>query len=126
MESVTKRDVGALNMLDEASVRAALALATQGKVYDLGVDLGNQTPRLPSIAAAGFMLSQYRSPVSYKADAAMRGNSFNVEVVYGSLHQSSHLDALIHAQRHGTVYGGGTVDDLLGDFGWRAFGAAGA
>jgi hypothetical protein len=63
------------------------------------------------------------SPPSFAADENMRGNRFSVEVIHGSTHPSSHLDALNHAQRHGRVYGGAEVAALLGDFGWRGFGA---
>jgi kynurenine formamidase len=52
----------------------------------------------------------------------MLGNSFSVELIQGSIHQSSHLDSLIHAQRHGRVYGNRTVEELLTDRGWRAHG----
>ncbi len=123
MNKPESRDRGALSQLTHQSVLDALRLVRTGQVYDLGVDLGNATPRLLPSQVAGFSLSQFRTPGSFAADAAMQGNSFNVELVQGSLHQSSHIDALIHAQRHGRVYGGGQTADLLGDFGWSAFGA---
>ncbi len=123
MNQQQTHDVGALSAINPQDVCAALALARRGQVYDLGVDLGNQTPRLPSDVVFPFTLSQYRTPAGFEADASMRGNSFCAEVIQGSLHQSSHIDALIHAQRYGRVYGGGTVAELFGDFGWRAFGA---
>src|SRR5215203_4987421 len=116
-------DRGALNSLSSQSVLEALRLVRSGKTYDLGVDLGNALPRLPPDQVMAFNLSQFRSPASFADDAALRGNSFNVEVIQGSIHQSSHIDALIHAQRHGRVYGGGEAAALLGDFGWSAYGA---
>lgn len=117
------RDVGALGRMSAELVRGALACATTGRVYDLSVELGNETPRLPVTSVAGFNLSQYRTPGSFLPFTDESGMSFSAEVVYGSLHQSTHLDALIHAQRHGRVYGGYRADELLGDFGWRKFGA---
>jgi kynurenine formamidase len=114
---------GALSTISSQAILEALRLVRTGKTYDLGVDLGNALPRLPPDQIAPFSLSQFRSPASFAAEPALRGNSFNVEVIQGSLHQSSHIDALIHAQRHGRVYGGGEAAALLGDFGWRAFGA---
>ncbi|MCC7362525.1 MAG: cyclase family protein [Anaerolineales bacterium] len=123
MNATATRPRGALSALSDESVLAALQLARTGKRYDLGVDLGNDLPRLAPDSVVGFNLSQYRTPESFAADAAMLGNSFSVEVVHGSLHQSSHIDALIHAQRHGRVFGGEAVRPLLGDFGWQAHGA---
>lgn len=123
MKQPASPDRGALNAISSQTILEAARLIRAGTVYDLGVDLGNDMPRLPANTVAPFNLSQYRTPASFAADAAMRGNSFNVEVIQGSLHQSSHIDALIHAQRHGRVYGGGEVSALLGDFGWSAFGA---
>jgi kynurenine formamidase len=109
--------------MSAASTRSALALAGQGQVFDLGSLLGNDTPRLPPDSIYGFTLTPYRTPASFADRPAMSGNSFSVEVVQGSLHQSSHLDALIHAQRHGRVFNNGRVDDLLTDRGWQANGA---
>jgi kynurenine formamidase len=123
MPSADVPERGALTDIASQAVLAALRLAQTGQLYDLGVDLGNNTPRLAPHQVVGFSLNQFRSPASFASDATMRGNSFNVEVVHGSLHQSSHIDALIHAQRHGRVYGGGEASALLGDFGWSAFGA---
>ena len=115
-------DPGALRVLTPESVLAALRLVRYGRIYDLGVDLGLDTPRLPPDSVAPFSLSQFRTPASFSEIAEMRGNSFSNEVIYGGLHQSCHIDALIHAQRHGRVYGGTTVSELLSDFGWARHG----
>lgn len=116
-------NIGTLASMSPESTRAALALAQKGRVFDLGVLLGNNTPRLPSDSVVGFLLTQYRTPASFASDPAMRGNSFSVELIQGSIHQSSHMDALIHAQRNGCVFNNGRVEDLLTDRGWRANGA---
>ncbi len=115
-------NIGALSFMTPDSTRAALGLAQRGKVFDLGVHLGNTTPHLPPDAVVPFLLTQFRTPANFAQDAAMRGNSFSVELIQGSVHQSSHMDALIHAQRHGRVFGNRTVAELLTDRGWRANG----
>ena len=115
-------DIGALSAMNARMVQTALGLVSHGRVYDLGVDLGNETPRLPNDIVFGFTLTQFRRPASFAADPELLGNSFSLEVIHGSLHQSSHIDSLIHSQRNGRIYGGYKVDDLLGDFGWSAFG----
>ena len=112
-------NIGALGMMNSASTQAALALARQGQVFDLGVLLGNNTPHLPKDSVVPFLLTPYRTPASFAANAAMRGNSFSVELIQGSLHQSSHIDALIHAQRHGHVFGGQPIEAVFDDRGWR-------
>src|SRR5258708_16158910 len=112
-------NIGALGSMNLDSTRAALALARQGQVYDLGVLLGNTTPRLSPDQVVPFLLTQFRTPSSFAANAAMRGNSFSVELIQGSIHQSSHIDALIHAQRHGRVFGGQPIEAVFGDRGRR-------
>ncbi len=111
--------IGALGSMDAASTLAALALARQGRVYDLGVLLGNTTPRLTADQVVPFLLTPFRTPSSFAGNAAMRGNSFSVELIQGSIHQSSHIDALIHAQRHGRVFGGQPIEAVFSDRGWR-------
>jgi kynurenine formamidase len=112
-------NVGALSAMTPASTLAALGLVKQGQVYDLGVHLGNTTPHLPPDSIVPFLLTQFRTPSSFANQPAMRGNSFSVELVQGSLHQSSHIDGLIHAQRHGRVFGGQPIEAVFGDRGWR-------
>jgi kynurenine formamidase len=115
-------DKGVLGSMTAATTRAALELARQGRVFDLGVHLGQAMPHLSRDAVVPFTLTQFRTPASFLSDANMLGNSFSVELIQGSIHQSTHLDSLIHAQRHGRVYGNQTVEALLTDRGWRAHG----
>jgi kynurenine formamidase len=115
-------DIGALAAQSPQSVLAAVQAVRQGHIYDLGVQLGTETPRLPPEIVVPFTLKQFRTPESF-SDPALLGNSFSLEVIGGSIHQSSHIDAFIHAQRNGCVFGNRRVQDLLTDKGWRAFGA---
>jgi len=115
-------DKGALGAMTAASTRAALELGRQGRVFDLGVHLAQAMPHLSRDAVVPFTLTQFRTPASFLSDASMLGNSFSVELIQGSIHQSSHLDSLIHAQRNGRVYGNRTIEELLTDRGWRAHG----
>lgn len=115
-------EIGALATHSTQSVLAAMQFVRQGRVYDLGVELGTETPRLPPDVVAPFTLEQFRTPDSF-TDESMLGNSFSLEVISGSIHQSSHIDAFIHAQRNGIVFGKRRVQDLLTEKGWRAYGA---
>lgn len=74
-------DIGALGAMGAASTQAALALARQGRVFDLGVHLGQEMPHLSRDAVAPFMLTQFRTPASFLADDGMLGNSFSVELI---------------------------------------------
>jgi kynurenine formamidase len=108
---------------DPFDVLAALQTVHTGRAFDLGVDLGPNTPRLPPNEVAPYVMSQFRTPASFRDNAEMQGVSFSNEVVYGGLHQSCHIDSLIHCQHEGKVHGGKPVDELLGDFGWSQHGA---
>jgi kynurenine formamidase len=118
MPQLSHPPAGALPAHDPAALLAALRLVRRGALYDLGVDLGNTTPRLPPAEVAPFILSSYRTPGSFAARPEMQGCSFSSEVLYGGIHQGCHMDALIHAQRHGRVYGGAEASRLLTDQGW--------
>lgn len=116
-------DTGALAASSAQAICAAMQSVRDGRVYDLGVELGNETPRLAGNLVAPFSIAQFRTPDSFSNDESMQGNSFSVEVIQGSLHQSSHLDSFIHAQRFGRVFGGNRFENLLSESGWQAFGA---
>ncbi len=46
----------------------------------------------------------------------------SAEVVVTALHHSTHIDALVHAQSDGEVYGDRAAADIRGDAGWRELG----
>jgi kynurenine formamidase len=48
---------------------------------------------------------------------------FAAEVVNGSLHSSTHLDALVHIQSEGRIFGGEREDEVRTDRGFRRHGA---
>ena len=79
-------DKGALNLMTAESTRAALELARQGRVFDLGVNLGLAMPHLSRDAVVPFLLTQFRTPAGFAPDAAMQGMSFSVELIQGSVH----------------------------------------
>jgi kynurenine formamidase len=111
-------DYGALQSMSPATILATMRLVRVGQVYDLGVNLGSQASKFASDRAAPFSYSRELSGAS-----AGSGLQFCSEVVHGHLHQSTHIDALVHAQRDGKVHGGHLADAVQNDAGWTAMGA---
>ncbi len=104
------------------AVLDALARVRQGRIFDLGTDLEATMPQGPRTTFGGFRLTQYRIPTCLYGSEPAPPFDFAMEVIEGSPHLGSHIDALSHIQAHGKVYGGQAVADVYGDFGWEANG----
>jgi kynurenine formamidase len=68
---------------------------------------------------AGFRLSRYRSSTE---TGAAYGLEFSSELVIGTPHVSTHIDALCHYAFDGRIFGGASVDDVHTDFGFTEHG----
>lgn len=110
-----------LNRIGHDQVTNAVSLIREGRVYDLGTEIGGGMPHGPAEVFGPFRWLNYRTP----GGGPMReeGFQFSMELIMGSPHQGSHIDALAHIQTDDRIYGGATVDEALGDFGWRQHGA---
>lgn len=121
-------EVGALNAMNDASRAAALALARQGKVYDLGVVYSRRSYRWPGHAPGEIMT--YRSPggESAQRDAPFLGPEGNPSqtrwhscALFLSDNVATQIDGLGHitvgADHH--WYNGFTEAQWGGDFGVR-------
>jgi len=121
----TERTSGAANTgvspIGGEDLLAALALPKQGRIYELGTELGSGMPQGPREGFAGFRLSPYRTPKCL-ASREPPAFDFSMEVITGSPHVGTHFDGLAHIQSHGRTYGGHAVADVYHDFGWRANG----
>ena len=111
-------------LLDPDKVLGALALAKNGRVIELGTDWGHEMPSGPADTFAAFRIAPYRTPRSLR-DPAYRGHDFSMEVLSGSPHLGTHIDGLAHIQADGHIYGGHSVADAYGDWGWRVNGIEG-
>jgi regulator of RNase E activity RraA/kynurenine formamidase len=98
---------------------AGLALAAQGRVFDLGTELATGMPVGPIDAFGGFRITPYRTPKCIARPADAPGFDFSMELIQGSPHIGSHLDAPAHIQSYGKVFGGHRAADVYDDFGWR-------
>ena len=116
-------DVGALSRIGAAEVAAAAGLARAGRVYDLGMELSTGTPDVGLKYSRPFSLIQCRVPEESTSDPDYRGYSFSSDAVTSAIHNSSHIDGLVHGQYHMKTYGGHRAADLLTDEGWTRYGA---
>lgn len=102
-------------------ILAALSIPAAGRVYELGTDLSASMPHGPRDTFHPFSLTQYRTPRSL-SDASYEGFDFAMDVVHGSPHLGSHIDAFVHVQSNGEIYRGVRVSQAFGDFGWNEHG----
>lgn len=110
-------DVGALRRINSETVRAAVQTVAAGHVYDLGLEINNRIPNNP-----GFV----RFERAFTATPEMTGMTSpfqaSVEMIVGTLHVSTHIDALIHIQSGGRIYGGELARNARDDKGWKKHG----
>lgn len=110
------------------SVLSALRVATSGVVYDLGSGWWRKMPGAKAHPVLEVLT--YRSPRGQRLeqdigllDASTNdvGYGFVSELVMGTTHTGTHIDALCHVTcgPESSWHGGGSADDLLGDFGAR-------
>lgn len=110
--------------LSAEHVRGAMSLVRQGRVYDLDCVRFPGMPLFPGHPP--FQVISYRSPrgldnqgdQTWLADNAVNF-AWNSEVVMGTVHSGTHIDALSHiacGEDH-SWFGGGCSDRDLGDFG---------
>lgn len=101
---------------------AALPLVRSGRVYDLGTELGTGMPVGPIESFGGFRITPYRTPQCLAHPEQAPAFDFSMELIQGSPHVGSHIDAPTHIQVLGRVFGGQRAADVYGDFGWEANG----
>jgi kynurenine formamidase len=111
-------DIGALARIGSAEVLRAIGLARGGRVYDLGCDVDERMPGGPPDAFPRFARAFCATPG--RQDAAF---DYAAEVIFSPLHTSTHIDAFVHVQRDGRIYGGARDADVRGDRGFSAHGA---
>jgi kynurenine formamidase len=126
VEWMTRRDDGSVTHANDRSdeaqrLLAALALPRQGRVYELGTELGTDMPEGPRESFSAFRLTPYRTPKCLTGPEAP-GFDFSMEIIAGSPHIGTHFDGLAHVQSRGRVHGGHDAREVFHDFGWRVNG----
>jgi len=123
---VETHSLGALARITPEVVRQATALVRTGEVLDLGSVLSMDMPHgAGGSVFAPFRLVRHRTGRDLARGMAWGGTSFSTEIVSGTPHVGTHLDAFCHVQLAGRVHGGATAEEAEGDFGWRAQGMEG-
>src|SRR5213078_2573907 len=102
--------LGMLNHIDDAKRRTAMALVREGRLYDLGHVLDENSPVFP-----GRYFRQTLVTTAHHANQAMPVGDNRVnwvtEVVTGTQQLGTHLDALSHLQIGDRGYNGWSVCD---------------
>jgi kynurenine formamidase len=113
--------LGRLSELNDERVLAAAALVRTGRVFDLGLEINERMPQ----GARGVFV-----PFSRAFSATPEGTggetspfTFSAEAVTGTLHTSTHIDALIHIQAYGKIFDGSPASASRTDAGWQKYGA---
>ncbi|MEW9515467.1 cyclase family protein [Streptomyces tubercidicus] len=119
-------DRGGPRPVEPADVLAALQLITKGKIYNLESQWWRGMPVHPAMPQ--FEVLTYRTPRGVRVQGDMEmlspannpGDfSFMTEMIMGSAHTGTHIDALCHIVVGPDMkwHGGHSADDHLGDFG---------
>lgn len=122
-------EVGALNEMTDASRLAAMKLATQGKVYDLGLPYARESYRWPGHSPGEIMTFRTPRGVALQKDldftTAEKGNTghtrWHSSAMFISDNVATQIDSLAHIT-HGDdnhFYNGFKADEQTGDFGVR-------
>jgi len=113
--------LGMLNHVTAAKRRSAVGLVHEGRVYDLGRVLDEQSPVFP-----GRYFRQTLVTTAHHANEAMPVGQNRVnwvtEIVTGTQQLGTHLDALSHLQIGDRGYNGWRLADLAGPAGMRRLG----
>jgi kynurenine formamidase len=118
-------ELGAVHRKRPEDIVAALQLIQRGEIYDLE---SGRWPGMPLFAAhPPFIVSSYRSPRGMRNQRDLAGwtgantvnMAMNTEIVIGTTHTGTHLDALSHITcgPDSHWHGGYTEADDVGDFG---------
>ena len=121
MTTTSVNPLGRLALIDDAKRASALALAKQGRVFDLGHVLDERVPVFP-----GRYFKQTLVTTAHHAnpDGGLGENDVNwiTELVSGTMQLGTHLDALCHLQMGGRGYAGLSVHELADVNGVRHLG----
>lgn len=124
-------EIGALNMMTDASRLAILKQIVSGKIYDLSVTLFSGMPS----CCTGLGDPPYHLWMTHTPRGTLAANPFKVSrqvnerVAYSGdavsmyTHTGTHIDTLNHFGLYGKIWNQFSVDDHLGDQGWSKAGA---
>ncbi len=112
--------IGALTRIGHDQRSAALALARDGTIYDLGLELGEHVPQGNPGEFVPFQLTWRTTPEGCARNG--HAHQFAAEAIAGTLHVSTHIDGLAHIAANGRIHGGHEVTDVRADHGFTVAG----
>jgi DNA-binding GntR family transcriptional regulator/kynurenine formamidase len=110
----------ALMRIGKEQRRAALRLAREGRVFDLGLELGEHVPQGNPGDFVPFSLTWRTTPEG--CARAGHDHQFAAEAITGTLHVSTHIDGLAHIAADGRIFGGHDVAEVRSDHGFTECG----
>ncbi|MHA7777848.1 cyclase family protein [Roseibium sp. M-1] len=116
-------EIGALNMMSDASRLEILQRIDAGRVYDLGVEL---FVGMPDCCSAAFGDPTYQMMMLHtpaRGDGSTELLSHSSEAVSMNTHTGTHIDTLSHFGLHGKIWNGASANEALGARGWAKSGA---
>ena len=118
--------LGACRLLTPETTLAALALAREGRVIDLGQETRADAPRIPPNQTPYVMSLSARSASTLRARRDMGVENecgSNLERVGMTMHVGTHIDALGHFTIGDRMFAGRSAEAVVGDQGLRELGA---
>ncbi len=118
--------LGACRLLTPRTTLAALSLAREGRVIDLGQSVQADAPRIPPNQTPYVMSLSARSAATLKARRAMGVENevgSNLERVGMTMHVGTHIDALGHFTIGDRMFGNRSAEEVVGDQGLAELGA---
>jgi kynurenine formamidase len=114
-------EIGSLNMMTQDTRANILQQITNGRVYDLAVDL---FVGMPDCCSAAFGDPTYQMWMTH-TPARDGGEllSHSSESISMNTHTGTHIDTLSHFGLNGEIWNGISADDALGVRGWTRSGA---
>ena len=111
---------GAANYVTEREVLRAIGLVREGRVVDLSLPIGPDSPRIPGINSP-LVLSMWSHPLVSQRVHYERGTrngvAFADERIEFDTHTGTHIDALGHTSANGRMYNGVEVSQAVGNHG---------
>lgn len=108
----------AMDRIGNTERLSALALPRSGHVFDLALELNSTMPHNDGFVRFSLAFTQTPESTGKKSWPFQ----FAAEAIYGALHVGTHMDALIHIQHAGRIYGGALASEARGDAGWTQYG----
>lgn len=110
----------ALDRVSREVMLRAISSVRLGRVFDLSVPIGGHYPRGSPEFFAPFTLTGLHTPQETSRVATWP--DFSNEVISGTPHVGTHIDALCHFQAEGRIFGGARSDVAHDASGWSVHG----